>query len=143
MLRLVKESSLLFSIPVQAHSALASTFTYLLQVWERYSSSFFDNLPGEWAGQPATLCTMQPTCGQSLLVEKNGDVYSCDHFVSPEYKLGNLTRDAMAELPTRRFSGSLASRRPDYPLPANRHQPLNEPGRPAAHQEYQNARAAM
>jgi len=41
---------------------------------------------------------MQPACGQSLLVEKNGDVYSCDHFVSPEYKLGNLTRDAMAAL---------------------------------------------
>lgn len=59
---------------------------------------FFDNLLGVWAGQPATLCTMQPTCGQSLLVEKNGDVYSCDHFVSPEYKLGNLTRDTMVEL---------------------------------------------
>jgi len=37
----------------------------------------------------------------------------------------------------------LASRRLDYPLPANRHQPLNELGRPAAHQEYQNARAVM
>lgn len=33
---------------------------------------------------------MQPVCGQSLLVEQNGDVYSCDHFVSAEYKLGNL-----------------------------------------------------
>lgn len=32
---------------------------------------------------------------------------------------------------------------PDYPLPANRHQPLDEPGRPAAHKEYQNARAVM
>ncbi|EIX6432910.1 anaerobic sulfatase maturase [Salmonella enterica] len=74
---------------------------------------FFDNLLGVWAGQPATLCTMQPTCGQSLLVEKNGDVYSCDHFVSPEYKLGNLTRDAMAELadsPLQRQFGQQKSR---------------------------------
>ncbi|MFK9859638.1 radical SAM protein, partial [Klebsiella pneumoniae] len=46
---------------------------------------YFDNLLGVWAGQPATLCTMQPVCGQSLLVEQNGDVYSCDHFVSAEY----------------------------------------------------------
>lgn len=59
---------------------------------------FFDNLLGVWVGHPATLCTMQPTCGRSLLVEKNGDVYSCDHFVSSEYKLGNLTQDSMAEL---------------------------------------------
>lgn len=59
---------------------------------------YFDNLLGVWAGQPATLCTMQPTCGQSLLVEKNGDVYSCDHFVSPQYKLGNLIQDSMVKL---------------------------------------------
>lgn len=59
---------------------------------------FFDDLLGVWAGEPATLCTMQPRCGQSLLVEKNGDVYSCDHYVSPEYKLGNLTQDPLATL---------------------------------------------
>jgi len=59
---------------------------------------FFDNLLGVWIGEPATLCTMQPTCGQSLLVEKNGDVYSCDHYVSPKYKLGNLTQDSMLAL---------------------------------------------
>ncbi|AUU86090.1 anaerobic sulfatase maturase [Leclercia sp. LSNIH1] len=64
---------------------------------------FFDNLLGVWTGQPATLCTMQPTCGQSLLVEKNGDVYSCDHFVSPEYKLGNLKQDSMAVLASSPF----------------------------------------
>lgn len=59
---------------------------------------FFDNLLGVWIGQPATLCTMQLTCGQSLLVEKNGDVYSCDHFVAPEYRLGNVNQDPMLAL---------------------------------------------
>ncbi|MDR8085214.1 SPASM domain-containing protein, partial [Acinetobacter baumannii] len=64
---------------------------------------YFDNLLGVWAGQPATLCTMQPVCGQSLLVEQNGDVYSCDHFVSAEYKLGNLKQDAMAAMASSPF----------------------------------------
>ncbi|MCS6743884.1 anaerobic sulfatase maturase [Klebsiella quasipneumoniae] len=64
---------------------------------------FFDNLLGAWSGQPATLCTMQPVCGQSLLVEQNGDVYSCDHFVSPAYKLGNLTQDSMAAMASSPF----------------------------------------
>ncbi|VEC92696.1 Chondro-6-sulfatase [Salmonella enterica subsp. enterica] len=43
----------------------------------------FDNLLGVWMGEPATLCTMQSTCGQSLLVEQNGDVFSCDHLFFP------------------------------------------------------------
>ncbi|STT78969.1 choline-sulfatase [Klebsiella pneumoniae] len=42
-------------------------------------------------------------CGQSLLVEQNGDVYSCDHFVSAEYKLGNLKQDAMAAMASSPF----------------------------------------
>ncbi len=58
----------------------------------------FDNLLGVWMGEPATLCTMQPTCGQSLLVEQNGDVFSCDHFVFPTYKLGNLRQHSLEEM---------------------------------------------
>ncbi|ECC8922938.1 anaerobic sulfatase maturase [Salmonella bongori] len=58
----------------------------------------FDNLLGVWMGEPATLCTMQPTCGQSLLVEQNGDVFSCDHFVFPSYKLGNLRQQPLKEM---------------------------------------------
>ncbi|SUG55342.1 Chondro-6-sulfatase [Salmonella enterica subsp. diarizonae] len=58
----------------------------------------FDNLLGVWMGEPATLCTMQPTCGQSLLVEQNGDVFSCDHFVFPAYKLGSLRQHSLEEM---------------------------------------------
>jgi uncharacterized protein len=40
----------------------------------------------------------QPTCGRALVVEHDGDVFSCDHFVYPEHKLGNLTRDNLAAM---------------------------------------------
>src|SRR5258706_6240858 len=43
-----------------------------------------------WVGAPKGLCIFEETCGAALAMEHNGDVYSCDHFVEPTYKLGNL-----------------------------------------------------
>jgi uncharacterized protein len=43
-----------------------------------------------WVGAPKGLCIFEETCGAALAMEHNGDVYSCDHFVEPAYKLGNL-----------------------------------------------------
>lgn len=50
----------------------------------------FDVALGVWFGQPASLCIFSETCGSALALEHNGDVYSCDHFVEPDYHLGNL-----------------------------------------------------
>lgn len=58
----------------------------------------FDNLLGQWLGYPSNNCVFRPTCGQSMVVESCGDVYSCDHFVYPAYKVGNLNRQSMAEI---------------------------------------------
>ncbi|OOS00311.1 anaerobic sulfatase maturase [Haemophilus paracuniculus] len=58
----------------------------------------FDNLLGQWLGYPSSSCVHQPTCGKSLVVEANGDVYSCDHFVYPDYQLGNLNQQSLTEL---------------------------------------------
>jgi uncharacterized protein len=44
------------------------------------------------------LCVHAPTCGQSLALEHNGDVYSCDHFVEPGFLLGNIHQTAMLDL---------------------------------------------
>lgn len=57
----------------------------------------------EWAfasfvGAPGVVCHHQPTCGRSLAVEHNGDVYACDHFVYPEYRLGNLHHDTFSSM---------------------------------------------
>ncbi len=53
---------------------------------------------GAWLGQPAGLCTAAETCGRAVVVEHNGDVYSCDHFVYPACRLGNLLEQPLVEL---------------------------------------------
>jgi uncharacterized protein len=52
--------------------------------------NWFESLVGQWMEQPAQLCTMAEVCGRCVAVEKDGSVYSCDHFVYPEYRLGSL-----------------------------------------------------
>lgn len=44
------------------------------------------------------LCIHSPTCGSALAIEHNGDLYSCDHFVEPDYLLGNIEETHMLEL---------------------------------------------
>jgi uncharacterized protein len=51
---------------------------------------YFDSTLANWMGVPPGICTLSATCGQAGVMEFNGDVYSCDHFVFPEYKLGNI-----------------------------------------------------
>jgi uncharacterized protein len=49
-------------------------------------------------GKPANLCVMSKTCGRVLAMEHDGSVYSCDHFVDPAHRLGEVTRDGLATL---------------------------------------------
>ncbi len=58
----------------------------------------FDISLGAWMGQPSGLCIFGPTCGTALALEHNGDLYSCDHYVEPDYLLGNIEQDHMIEL---------------------------------------------
>lgn len=53
----------------------------------------FDATLANRVGVKSPVCTMARECGDALAVEFNGDVYSCDHFVFPEYKIGNIHRD--------------------------------------------------
>ena len=50
------------------------------------------------AGAPANLCVMAPTCGRALVVEHDGSVYACDHFVDAERCLGNVATDSLGSL---------------------------------------------
>ncbi len=59
----------------------------------QYFVQMFDVALGSWMGQDASLCIFAETCGKALIIEHNGDLYSCDHFVYPDYRLGNV-RDA-------------------------------------------------
>ena len=58
----------------------------------------FDTALGRWLGAPGGLCVFQETCGLALAMEHNGDVYSCDHFVEPRHRLGNLLETPLTEL---------------------------------------------
>ena len=50
----------------------------------------FDVALAAWMGNNPGLCIFEETCGRALAMEHNGDVYSCDHFVEPKHRLGNL-----------------------------------------------------
>ena len=58
----------------------------------------FDVMLGLWLGMPASLCVFAETCGTAMALEHNGDLYSCDHYVYPRYKLGNIMESTIAEL---------------------------------------------
>lgn len=58
----------------------------------------FDATLANWVGVQSPVCTMARTCGNALAVEFNGDVYSCDHFVFPQYKLGNIHKKPLIEM---------------------------------------------
>jgi uncharacterized protein len=58
----------------------------------------FDVALGAWLGQPSSLCVFNETCGQGLVLEHNGDLYACDHYVDPYHRLGNLLETPLVEL---------------------------------------------
>ena len=58
----------------------------------------FDVALEMWLGLPASVCVFGHTCGQATVIEHNGDVYSCDHYVYPENKLGNLSHTSLVDM---------------------------------------------
>lgn len=58
----------------------------------------FEEALREAFGQEHSLCILRRTCGDIPVVEHNGDVYACDHFVDPDHLLGNLREQSLGEL---------------------------------------------
>jgi uncharacterized protein len=58
----------------------------------------FDVALANWYRQPPGLCVHSETCGLALALEHTGDVYSCDHFVEPAYRLGNIRQTRLLDL---------------------------------------------
>ncbi len=80
----------------------------------------FDSALGSWLGQGASICIHRETCGDALALEHNGDLYSCDHFVEPDYFLGNIKEEHMITLVAsdqqRKFGNDKRDTLPDYCL---------------------------
>lgn len=64
--------------------------TYFIQI--------FDATLANWAGVQPGLCSLANECGHAGVMEFNGDVYSCDHFVYPEHLLGNINEKTITEM---------------------------------------------
>ncbi|MTH45948.1 anaerobic sulfatase maturase [Intestinirhabdus alba] len=88
-----------WSVPAKAYGAFLNT---IFDHWitNDLGSVFvmnFEQTMAKMVGQ-ASACVINETCGGNLIVEANGDIYSCDHFVYPEHKLGNINHDSSEEL---------------------------------------------
>jgi uncharacterized protein len=64
----------------------------------RYYVQIFDATLANFVGENPGLCVFSETCGDALIMEHNGNVYSCDHFVYPEYYLGNINETPLIDL---------------------------------------------
>ena len=63
-----------------------------------YFIQLFDSTLANWVGEQPGVCTLAKSCGHAGVMEYNGDVYACDHFVFPEYKLGNIRTHTLTEM---------------------------------------------
>lgn len=71
--------------------------------WVRHDVGTFTVMNFEWSfanflGLPPRVCQFMAVCGRSPIIEHNGDVYACDHYVYPNYKLGNILTDDLQEM---------------------------------------------
>ncbi len=78
---------------------------FLIDVFEEWARhdvgdvfvQMFDTALAHWMGMDqAGMCVHARTCGDAVALEHNGDLYSCDHYVDPDYLLGNITAGAHA-----------------------------------------------
>lgn len=79
---------------------------FLCDVWDEWLATdfgkihvnLFETAVAQAAGMPAQTCTQAEFCGKGLAVEHDGEVYSCDHFVYPEYRIGNIKETHLGDL---------------------------------------------
>ncbi|HZD40930.1 MAG TPA: anaerobic sulfatase maturase [Terriglobales bacterium] len=88
------------SVPAAAYGEFLCT---IFDEWVRNDIGkifiqLFDESVRPFLGMDHALCIYRETCGDVPVVEHNGDFYSCDHYVLPEYKIGNINEQSLADL---------------------------------------------
>ncbi|MGB2078713.1 MAG: anaerobic sulfatase maturase [Vibrio sp.] len=79
---------------------------FLIAVFEEWINNdlgrvlvnLFETAVAQTLGMPSQICVTAEFCGKGLAIEHDGDIYSCDHYVYPEYKLGNINKDKLNHL---------------------------------------------
>lgn len=93
--------------PVSAASVDPDRFgRFLVAIFEEWSRNDigrvtvgnFEAVAANLLGAPATVCVFAETCGGAPVIEHNGDVYSCDHYVDGSHRLGNILDVPLAEM---------------------------------------------
>jgi len=89
-------------ISVEA-TAFGSFLCAIFEEWKahdigRIQVEMFEEAIRTAFGRPPSVCIFRPTCGDVPVVEQNGDFYSCDHYVRPRYRLGNIQKNHLADL---------------------------------------------
>jgi uncharacterized protein len=88
------------SVPAAAFGTFLCTIfdAWIRQDIGRILIQIFEEAARPAFGQEHSLCIFRPTCGDVPVVEHNGDFYSCDHFVHPEHRLGNIRQTPLLTL---------------------------------------------
>jgi len=79
---------------------------FLIEIFEEWvrqdvGSTFVMNFEwalNAWLGNPSPICIHAETCGQSVVIEHNGDIFACDHTVFPDYLIGNILKDDLQDM---------------------------------------------
>ena len=79
---------------------------FLSKVWDEWLArdfgkvlvNFCETLVAQHMGLPSQICIHSEVCGKGVALEHDGDVYSCDHYVYPEYRLGNIRERSLGEM---------------------------------------------
>ncbi|EJE4944136.1 SPASM domain-containing protein, partial [Escherichia coli] len=86
-----------FSVPPTAYGKFMSTI-FMRWVKNDVGEIFirqFESFVSRFLGNGHTSCIFQESCKDNLVVESNGDIYECDHFVYPQYKIGNINKSEL------------------------------------------------
>lgn len=94
------EQLLPFSVSPEGYGQFMNTIfdEWIKQDVGKIFIQLFDSTLISWYGYEASLCVFRKECGQGMIIERNGDIYSCDHYVYPEFKLGNIMTDAISDI---------------------------------------------
>ena len=99
---------------------------FLCKVWDDWYRrdigkvfvNHFESAIGQWMGQEAQMCVYHEFCGKGVALEHDGNLYSCDHYVYPEYRLGNIMETSSSRMVFSERSASSDSTN-SIPFPAS------------------------
>ncbi|WP_239670658.1 anaerobic sulfatase maturase [Vibrio variabilis] len=88
-----------WSVPPKAYGRFLSE---IFDIWVRRDVgrifvNMFDSTLSAWCDAPTSICHLSESCGRAFALESNGDLYCCDHYVYPEYLLGNIHHQTINE----------------------------------------------